>query len=94
MGNEARWSAQRPRRGRSIQARLVGVIGICAVAADYSFLVDREQFDILGAASSIVSATTGPANLIDGDTISVKGERILDIDAPESYQSAATKSLC
>ncbi len=41
------------------------------------------------------SPVTGRATLIDGDTISVNGERIrlLDIDAPESYQSRCDKEL-
>ena len=30
----------------SVQARLAGVIGVCLLAAGYSFPVDREQFDV------------------------------------------------
>ena len=51
---------------------------------------------MFGAASSIVSPATGPANLIDGDTISVKGERIriLDIECARVVPEPLRRRTC
>jgi endonuclease YncB( thermonuclease family) len=49
---------------------------------------------LLALASASASAETiaGRASVIDGDTIEIHGERILDIDAPESRQTCQDAS--
>jgi micrococcal nuclease len=84
------------KRAGSVSGRLAAVVGFCAVLGGASFLQDgRVWHQVTTTASNLVAVSTGTAVLIDGDTISVNGERIrlADIDAPESYESRCDEEL-
>lgn len=85
MKHRSPWQREKKRKGGLVQFAMIGVISLIAGTA-IGLMPDTSS---LHRQSSFSGELSGPAQVVDGDTIRLMGERIRlnGIDAPEMGQS-------